>query len=76
VGARVKVTFEEIALKAVKRWKDPVTGKPRQQTRKFFQTVNPWNKTVDGVIKTPDMIRTQIKAERDAWLKEPPCDST
>ena len=63
----MRYRFDEVSIKAVKRWKDE-SGKTRQQTRKFFQTINPFNKNEDGTIKTRDQIMVEIKAERDAWL--------
>lgn len=68
----MRVTFNEIAVKGVKRWKDPVNGKPRQETRKFYQTINPFNKNMDGTRKTRDQIMAEIKTERDEWLAVPP----
>jgi hypothetical protein len=69
---RTRYTFDEVSVKGVKRWKDPVTGKPRQETRKFFQTINPFNKNAVGVPKARDEILEEIKKERDDWLASPP----
>lgn len=63
----MRITFDEVAVKATKRWKE--NGKSRQETRKFWQTVNPFNKNDDGSIKTREQIMTEIVAQRDAWLK-------
>lgn len=63
-----RYVFQEIAIKATKRWKDSATGKPRSQTRKFFQTLNPFNRDSTGDIKTREQIYAEIKAERDTWL--------
>lgn len=41
-----------------------------QETRKFFQTLNPFNTREDGQAKTAFDIRCEINAERDAWLKD------
>ena len=68
---RTRIVFDQISVSATKRWKDPVTGKSRQQTRKFMQTFNPFNRTGDGAVKSRAQIYTEIKQERDAWLKEP-----
>lgn len=61
--------FEEVSITAVKRWKDE-TGKKRQETRKFYQTLNPYNKNADGTPKSCEQILTELKAERDAWLHQ------
>lgn len=63
----MRYTFDEVSVKATKRWTDE-SGKKRQQTRNFFQTINPFNKNEDGTIKTRDQIMAEIKAERNAWL--------
>jgi hypothetical protein len=63
----VRVRFEQVTLKATRRWRDPATGKLRQQTRTFCQTLNPFN-TKDGAPKTRDQIMEELVAERDAWL--------
>lgn len=62
----MKVTFNEVAIKATKRWKED--GKARTQTRKFYQTLNPFNKNADGTVKTREQILIEITAERDDWL--------
>ncbi len=67
-----RYVFSEVFVKGVKRWKDPVSGKPRQETRKFLQTINPFNKNASGVPKTRDEIMAEIKRERDEWLAVPP----
>jgi hypothetical protein len=67
-----RLVFDEVSVKGVKRWKDPVTGKSRQETRKFLQTVNPFNKNAKGVPKSRDEIMAEIKKERDEWLAAPP----
>lgn len=66
----VRYRFAEVSIKAVRRWVD-ADGKKRQQTRKFFQTINPFNKNADGTQKTRDQIMVELKAQRDEWLKEP-----
>lgn len=68
----MRTYYQEIAIRAVKRWTDPVTGKRRQQTRKFYQTLNPFNKDAKGNVKTAEQIRKEIKDKRDAWLAEEP----
>ncbi len=62
----MRVNFQEVSVKGTRRWKD-AEGKKRQQTKKFFQTISPFNKNADGSPKTREQILIQIKAERDAW---------
>lgn len=65
----MQVTFEEVSVKATKRWTDE-NGKRRQKTKTFSQTINPFNKNSDGTIKTRQDIVREISAERDAWMRE------
>lgn len=71
----MRVTFSEVAVKATRRWVDE-EGVKRQQTRKFFQTISPFNLNKDGGYKDREQIMREITAERDAWLKQSPATST
>ena len=64
----MRITFQEVSVKATRRWTED--GKKRQETRKFWQTINPFNKNVDGAMKNRDEIYTEICAQRDAWLRD------
>lgn len=64
----MRYVFDEVAVKATRYYF--VDGKRRQETKKFFQTVNPFNKNADGSLKTREQIYDEVRAERDAWLKE------
>jgi hypothetical protein len=66
----MRITFEEVKVKGTRRWTE--NGKPRQLTRTFMQTVNPFNKHPNGRQKSRDEIVTEVRAERDAWLKWTP----
>lgn len=63
----MRYVFQEIAVRGTRRWTDE-TGKKRQQTKKFFQTLNPFNRNAAGLPKTSSEIRQEITTERDAWL--------
>lgn len=63
-----RYTFEEVAIKATRKWVDPETGKKRQETRKFSQTINPYNTNADGSRKTRDQIKAEINAQAKEWL--------
>jgi hypothetical protein len=62
--------FEEVTVIARKWWKD-TDGKRRQRTRRFSQTLNPFNQDADGSPKTRDQIMAELVAERKAWLEDP-----
>jgi hypothetical protein len=67
----MRIRFEEVKVKGVRRWVDG-EGKKRQQTRTFSQTINPFNKLPDGTIKDRGTIYKEICAERNAWMKAGP----
>lgn len=66
---RTRINFSRVYIKALKRWKE--NGKPRQKTRVFEQTINPFNKNADGSVKTYDDIMKENLQARQAWLKLP-----
>lgn len=67
---RVTTQYQKVSVKGVHRWKDPETGKPRQRTKEFYQTINPFNRMPDGSLKDHAQITKEINAERDAWLRK------
>ncbi len=60
--------FQEIATRRTIRWTD-ADGKRHQETRKFWQTLNPFNVGKDGAPKSAEAIYAEIKAEADAFVK-------
>lgn len=62
--------FEEVCITHTRRWKDPETGRPRQQTKKFSMTLNPFNKNPDGTVRTRKDIYAALVVQRDAWIAE------
>jgi len=58
----MRISFECVEHKATKRWTD-ASGKKRQQTMKFFQTLNPFNKGADGFPKSREQIWKELKAQ-------------
>jgi inner membrane protein involved in colicin E2 resistance len=66
----MKIDFKEISIKATKTWK--VDGKKRQETKKFYQTINPWNLNADGTMKTESQILEELDQARTKWLSKSP----
>lgn len=60
--------YPEVSIKGVKRWTDS-EGKKRQATKKFWQTLSPFNTKPDGTRKTEGEIRAELIKEREEWLK-------
>lgn len=65
----MKYTYNEVSIKATKRWKDE-NGKWKSKTKKFYQTLNPFNKNADGSLKSREQIMSEIMAEREEWLSQ------
>jgi len=66
------VTFNEIAIHGMKSVK--CAGGCRRtlkRSRKFYQTLSPFNKNAAGELKSRDQIWDELQAERRAWLAEP-----
>ena len=64
------VNFQEISTTARSTGKCSVCGKRTTRSRRFWQTVNPFNRNADGTIRTPDDIRQSLSAEVAAWTPD------
>lgn len=64
-----RIVFEKVSIKAIKRWVEP-SGRKRQSTREFWQTISPFNRNAEGLTKSRHEIMREIEAERDTWMKE------
>lgn len=60
-----KVVFPEVSIHVDKQGKCEHCGLSVQRTKKFWQTINPWNQ------KTPDQIKSQLREEASKWKAEP-----
>jgi hypothetical protein len=64
-----RVVFEKVTTGKVTRvWRE--NGRRRQETKEFWQTVNPFNKNAEGLPKTRLEIMGELHAERAVWLHE------
>ncbi|GAA2376306.1 hypothetical protein [Gordonia cholesterolivorans] len=61
------VRFREVAITARSNDKCPVCGRRTTRSKKFWQTISPFNRLPDGTPKTRDDINRELKAEADAW---------
>ena len=68
----IRRTFEEVKYTPTKTGNCSVCGKPCTRTKKFFQTLNPFNKTADGFIKSREDIYKELSVQVKEWLKLPP----
>lgn len=63
----MRLAFDKVTIGKAKRvWLE--NGKRRQETKEFWQTINPFNKNSDGTCKTREQILTELHAERREWL--------
>ncbi|MBR8136864.1 hypothetical protein [Burkholderia cenocepacia] len=63
----MRITFEMVTAKRTVCWIDPGTGKKRQKTRRFEQTVNPFNRDALGHPKDRRAIYAEVSREADLW---------
>ncbi|MFC5799087.1 hypothetical protein [Streptomyces formicae] len=63
--------FERVPLTAKKAVECEGCGKKLRRQRTFEQTINPWNKTADGEVKTYKHIYPELEAKAAAWKAEP-----
>lgn len=65
--------FQEVGLGGKKRFKC-ACGKRVVRSRRFYQTLNPYNKNKDGSVKTQGQIMSECSAQFVAWQKvSEPC---
>lgn len=62
----MRIRFEEVSIKCKKAWID-ASGKRRQRTKKFWQTISPFNRNADGLQKTREEIQREIERESVLW---------
>lgn len=66
----MRISFEKVALHADKAGKCGC-GKRRRRRKKFWGTLNPWNKNPDGTIRTWGDIQAGLRQQIEAWEAEP-----
>ncbi|WP_055566008.1 hypothetical protein [Streptomyces atriruber] len=60
-------TFEKVELYGEKRVKCTVCGKAMKRRTTVYQTLNPFNKTDDGKVKSRSQILAELRVKLDAW---------
>jgi len=61
------IKFSEESITATKAGKCSVCGKHCKLTRKFYQTLNPYNKDKNGLMKTRGQIQKELKEDITNW---------
>lgn len=66
------ITFREVAIRGSKAVKCAGgCGRLLRRSRKFWQTLNPFNKNAAGEAKGANEIQEELFSERRAWMDEP-----
>lgn len=66
------VTFNEVAIYGQKSTKCANNcGRTLRRSKKFWQTLSPFNRSRAGGLKSKDEIYTELRVEQQTWLKEP-----
>lgn len=67
-----RIRFEELTVYGQKNAKCAGgCGRRLKRTKKFWQTLSPFNKNTGGQPRTRDEIYRELRGERIAWEKEP-----
>ena len=65
------ITFNEVTLHGQKSVRCAGgCGRTLKRSKKFWQTLSPFNKTTTGELKSRDQIYDELRAERDTWLAQ------
>jgi hypothetical protein len=67
----MRIAFNEVHIFATRRGKCAVCGKSCQRRRKFWQTLNPFNRNADGFPKDRDEIMQELRQQAKDWQEEP-----
>ena len=68
-----RYVWESVVLVVRRSGKCPNCGKRRQRSKRFEQTVNPWNKNPDGTVRTRAEVVEAVRAEAAAWKPDFTC---
>jgi len=66
-------SFREIWTRRIARGKCRECGKALTRSKTFTHTVNPWNKTAAGDVKTSEEVWADVRAEADEWQPDFRC---
>lgn len=66
---RVTTTYQEVGLTGHRDGVCPVCGKKGKRQRRFYQTLNPFNRNKKGEVKTRSEIYEELKEEISKWSK-------
>lgn len=64
---RITTTYDRITHRSRKSFTCTVCGKRGVRSTTFGQTVNPFNRDKDGLLKTVSQIESELEARARAW---------
>jgi len=66
-----RIVFEEVSYRAGKAGTCPKCGKRAIRKKKFWQTLNPFNRNKDDQPKSREEIRAELIAKIQDWKSKP-----
>lgn len=67
----ITTTYQEVAITPERSGTCAKCGKFCCRKKKFFQTINPFNKNAQGEVKTASEIRAELTDQYRQWVKTP-----
>ncbi len=67
----MRIKFNEVSIIAHKSLPCPKCHKRVKRQKKFWQTINPFNRIPDGTIKSREIIQDEITREAATWREKP-----
>ncbi len=65
------INFQEVSIIGEKSGKCQCCKKSCRVKKKFYQTLNPFNRNSDGFVKSRQEIMKEINSERENWMSQP-----
>ncbi len=65
--------FDVVSIRSIKKDKCPKCFKRVTRSRRFEQTINPFNKNKEGSIKTRSEIYAELNEEAKNWMPDFTC---
>jgi len=66
-----RYVFDAIQTSRTKKGVCVKCGKRRQKTKRFTETINPFNKNANGTPKTRDQVQESVIEKARVWMSEP-----
>ena len=66
----MRIRFERVIVSRSRRGKCSECGKAMTQRKTFMQTINPFNKDADGLVKTRSVIVGELHMQAAQWAAE------